>query len=377
MTATTEAEKTAIATIENRAPTGRDLILHTDNLNAIVRVSELMANSKQMVPKHLRGNAGGCMAVTMQAMRWNMDPFALAVKTYTVDADGPVAYEGQAIIAALNNSPLLATRLSFVWEGAWERIVGRFKEVVSQKKDQNGQPILDNKGQPKKYIVPAWDFDKDEEGLKVIVSATLVGEKEPRVLELLMKQARTRNSPLWTEDPKQQLAYLAGRRWGRLHAPDVIMGVYTPDELTEFGGEKFMGMADVVGAPPAPPPAPAEWPADLFNTRLPDWRKAIAERKATVDAIVAKARTKYPLSAEQEKAIRAPITAAPPANVEDAEVKGAVAVTYARVAGELNDAKDIDALGVAADLIRMVVDEGQRKELDAIFTRRSAELTTD
>ena len=29
-----------------------------------------------------------------------------------------------------------------------------------------------------------------------------------------MKQARTRNSPLWTEDPKQQLAYLAGRRWG-------------------------------------------------------------------------------------------------------------------------------------------------------------------
>ena len=95
--------------------------------------------------------------------------------------------------------------------------------------------------------------------------------------------------------------------------------------------------------------------------------------QATVDAIVAKARTKYPLSEEQEKAIRAPITAAPPANVEDATVK----VTYATVASQLNAAQDADALGAAADLIKQVADEGQRKELDAIFTRRSAELTTD
>ena len=365
---TTTAESTALAHLDTRAPTGRDLILQTDNLNAMVRVADLMAGWRQMVPKHLRGNPGGCMAVTMQAMRWNMDPFALAVKTYTVDADGPVAYEGQAIIAALNNSPLLATRLSFTWEGAWERIVGKFKMVESKTKK-------DNDGNPKKFIVPAWDFDKDEEGLKVTVSATLVGETEPRVLELLLKQARTRNSPLWTEDPKQQLAYLAGRRWGRLHAPDVIMGVYTPDELAEVNTEKFMGPADVVGTPPPPPaaPAPTEWPADLFSTRLPEWRKAIADKKATVDAIVAKARTKYPLSEEQEKAIRAPITAAPPANVEDATVK----VTYATVASQLNAAQDADALGAAADLIKQVADEGQRKELDAIFTRRSAELTTD
>lgn len=236
--------------IAERAPTGRDLILHADNLNAMLTVAKVMALSKQAVPKHLRGNEGACLAVTMQAMRWNMDPFALAQKTYTVDPEAPIAYEGQAIIAALNNSPLLATRLAFSWDGQWERIVGRFKEVESRKKDKDGQPLLDAKGQPKKYIVPAWDFERDEEGLKVTVSATLVGETAPRVLELMMKQARTRNSPLWTEDPKQQLAYLAGRRWGRLHAPDVIMGVYTPDELQEFESPKDMGAADVVTVPP-------------------------------------------------------------------------------------------------------------------------------
>jgi hypothetical protein len=40
-----------------------------------------------------------------------------------------------------------------------------------------------------------------------------------------------RNSPLWEQDPRQQLAYLCVKRWARLH-PDVL-GVYTPDELQE------------------------------------------------------------------------------------------------------------------------------------------------
>ncbi len=40
----------------------------------------------------------------------------------------------------------------------------------------------------------------------------------------------TRNSPLWTSNPKQQLAYLALKYWARLYCPDVILGVYTPDD---------------------------------------------------------------------------------------------------------------------------------------------------
>lgn len=373
MTANSQSESTALSVaVHAPAPTGRDLILQTDNLNAIVRVAELMANSKQMVPKHLRGNPGGCMAVTMQAMRWNMDPFALAVKTYTVDAEGPVAYEGQAIIAALNNSPLLATRLSFTWEGQWERIVGRFKEVESKKKDANGNPLLDAKGQPKKYIVPAWDFNTDEEGLKVIVSAYLVGEAEPRVLELMLKQARTRNSPLWTEDPKQQLAYLAGRRWGRLHAPDVIMGVYTPDELAE-GETKFMGPVDEVqtAAPPPAPAAPAAWTdADLAKRE-----SKIAEfygKGKTADEIIAFYSSKAALSEAHQKRIRdlKPAAAAAEQQAQDVTPK----VTYAVVASAIAAAQDHDQLDAAKAQIPGVADEGQRKELTDLAAKRGDEL---
>lgn len=63
--------------------------------------------------------------------------------------------------------------------------------------------------------------------------ATIKGESEPRELTISMAQAGVRNSPLWEHDPRQQLAYLCVKRWARLHAPDVLLGVYTPDELQE------------------------------------------------------------------------------------------------------------------------------------------------
>lgn len=355
-----QSEATALATIDpRRTLNGRDLILQPDNLNAMVRVADLMANSKKMVPAHLRSNPGGCLALTMQAMRWNMDPFALALKTFEVN--DLIGYEAQAIISALNNSPLLTTRIKWRWEGQWEKIVGKFKMVESRtKKDDNGQP--------KKYIVPAWDFDKDEEGLQVTCYATLAGDTEPTELTLMMKQARTRNSPLWTEDPKQQLAYLAAKRWGRLHAPDVIMGVYTPDELEEVE-PKHMGMVDEV----KPPPAPNEWPAELFAERLPEWRKAIAAKRASADSVVAKAKTKYPLSAAQEAEIRKPdatdVTAKP---VDD---DGVVTMTYAQVADKLNGAKTADDLDTAASLITAVSDKGQQGELSAIYETRKTAFT--
>ncbi|VTM11692.1 RecT family [Raoultella terrigena] len=49
----------------------------------------------------------------------------------------------------------------------------------------------------------------------------------------MLSQAQVRNSTLWATDPRQQLAYLAVKRWARLYCPDVILGVYTADEIDE------------------------------------------------------------------------------------------------------------------------------------------------
>ena len=369
MNAPNTSERSALAVAEpQRAIGGRDLILQADNLNAMMRVAELMATSGQAVPRHLRKNPGACFAVTMQAMRWNMDPFALALKTYTTDESAPLAYEGQAVIAALNNSPLLATRLSFDWGGAWEKIIGKFVWRDSTKKTDEG-------GKPKKYLAKAWE-DNEEQGLWCTVTATLAGEREPRTLQLFLMQARVRNSPLWVEDPRQQLAYLAARRWGRLYAPDVIMGVYTPDELEEQP-EKYMGPADVVGAQVGTATAAAGaagaagkplFPVDQFKANLPTYTKTIAGGKKTVDEVIATIQTKWTLSDEQVQELRA-IKLVTEATPKADTAADAPKVTYAVLADRINGCTDQDTALVLLDEARALPAD-QQQELQAIVNRK-------
>ncbi len=124
----------------------------------------------------------------------------------------------QLVNAVVNSMAPTKDRIHFEWFGTWENIVGRFVEKTSTKGN--------------KYIVPGWSL-ADEKGVGVRAYATLKGESEPRELILMLSQAQVRNSTLWASDPRQQLAYLAVKRWARLYCPDVILGVYTPDELEE------------------------------------------------------------------------------------------------------------------------------------------------
>lgn len=181
-------------------------------------LSKVMANSGSFVPEHFRGKPDACMAVAMQAARWGMDPFAVAQKTHIVGNSGVLGYEAQLVNAVVTNMSPTKNRLHYDWFGAWENIVGRFVEKTSSKGN--------------KYIAPGWDL-KDEAGVGIRVWATMKGEDEPRELVLMLSQAQVRNSTLWASDPRQQLAYLAVKRWARLYCPDVILGVYSPDEVQE------------------------------------------------------------------------------------------------------------------------------------------------
>ena len=173
-------------------------IFSPEGMDRLVRFATLMADSKATVPAHLAGKPADCLAVTMQAAQWGMNPVAVAQKTHVVN--GTLGYEAQLVNAVVSSSNLLATRLNYKWDGDWSKVSGKTDKSPS---------------------------------LTVTVWATLKGESEPRTLTISMAQAGVRNSPLWEQDPRQQLAYLCVKRWARLHAPDVLLGVYTPDELQE------------------------------------------------------------------------------------------------------------------------------------------------
>lgn len=141
----------------------------------------------------------------------------------------------------------MATRLNYKWDGDWSKVNGK--------------------------------NDKSAD-LTVTVWATLRGETEPRYLTISMKDAGVRNSPLWEHDPKQQLAYLCTKRWSRLHAPDVLLGVYTPDELEET---KPRVERDVT-----PPATSAAGVNSLINGKKPEKEiKAVNQDERSPDDLLA------------------------------------------------------------------------------------------
>lgn len=175
-------------------------IFSPSGLQKLQAFAEVMAQGKATVPAHLSGKPADCLAIALQAAQWGMNPYAVAQKTHLVN--GTLGYEAQLVNAVITSSTAVQGRFKYEYGGDWEK----FK--------------------------PGAVNASNERGLNVRVGAVLKGETEITWGEpLYMEYVTTRNSPLWKTAPKQQLAYLAVKYWARLYCPDVILGVYTPDEF--------------------------------------------------------------------------------------------------------------------------------------------------
>lgn len=338
------------ATAPNTASAGA-LLMDMAAMDRLERIADLMASGKTTVPQHLRGSKGDCFAISLQSMQWGMNPFAVAQKTHLVN--GTLGYEAQLVAAVINSSGLVTGRFQFDWYGPWDKVIGKF----TVKRGDKGE-----------YRVPGWTM-ADEDGCGVRIWATLKGESAPRTLELLLSQARTRNSTLWADDPKQQLAYLAQKRWARLFAPDVILGVYSADELQE---PQMVHMGDAVVVEPEQT-ALAEWPADKWAARLPQILDGIAKGKTVEDAL-AWLGSKGKVTAEQEKELREKAAQLQqPANAP-AATPGGPEVHPDKLAADMQACTDLDKLYELGGLIEAITDEAQRLRITEIFDARVAEL---
>lgn len=151
--------------------------------------AKLMSVSEQAVPAHCRNRPGVCLALTIQAIEWRMSPFAVANKSYVVN--DRVAYESQLIHAVIEQRAPITCRLRHTFSGTGD-------------------------------------------SRRCKVWATAKGEEEPLVYESPeFKQIQPKNSPLWKTKPDLQLYYNASRDWARMYFPDVIMGVYSDDEMMD------------------------------------------------------------------------------------------------------------------------------------------------
>lgn len=189
-------------------------ILDTRRFEHMQRIASAMAQSS-LIPETLRGIRKGqnfepfetqvvvanVFRVVNQAVGWSMDPFSVLDHVSVVH--GRLMYEGKLIHAVIEAR--LGIRLNY-----------RF----GQMKDGVFVPGEEGKG----------------ENLAVQVFGTFEDETEERTVEGWVSDWKTtgNNSP-WgkASNFKRQLRYRGAREWARAHAPGVILGVITDDEIDQ------------------------------------------------------------------------------------------------------------------------------------------------
>ena len=213
------------------------VMLNPTSMNALVAFADMMSKSAITVPQHLQGKPADCLAIAMQAAQWGMNPFAGAQQTHVVS--GRLGYEAQLVNAVITSS---------------RAIEGTFR----------------------------YEFRGTGQDLECRVGATPRGEAGIVWGEWLrIGDVKTRNSPLWQVNPKQQLGYLQVKNWARLYCPGAILGVYTDDELApsdpsaEHAAPRGPKRRSAAASESAPPPMVDEVPLSERSMSAPTQAPAV------------------------------------------------------------------------------------------------------
>lgn len=172
------------------------------------QVSDMLAKAS-LTPKSLKGETeaatqANCLLVVEQSSRWGISPFA-AMQCASV-IHGKLMWEGKLVHGVL--AATLGTRLKYDYEG-------------------------------------------EGENMSVIVSGKFPDEDEPRTIKGTVKDWKTSQ---WVKSGyEQRLAYRGAREWARRHAPEVMLGVITDDEILPSEPEPKSAVRDQVIDPFAKP----------------------------------------------------------------------------------------------------------------------------
>lgn len=158
---------------------GRDLL---DKANA-------MAEAGPMVKDIFRKNPGACAGLILLCAPYRINPLQASWKCYQTKPDAPLAFEAQLITAMINTAAPISGRLKYSFTGE-----GPTRQVCVSAVDRDSGEVLD-------YLSP------------------------------MKKDIGVQNSPLWKNDPDQQLCYFGARAFARRHYPEILLGVYDREEI--------------------------------------------------------------------------------------------------------------------------------------------------
>ena len=309
-----------------------------------------------------------CMIALDMAQRMNANPLMIMQNLHIIE--GRPSWSSQFIIAAINNcgkfSPL---RFDLQWLDEIDAIYSTFEWEDRKKVEKKHKVRIKN------ARCVAWAIEKTT-GERL--------ESAPVTMEMSVNEGwYGKNGSKWRSMPDLMMRYRSAAFFGRIYAPELLMGLPTAEEVHDVftvepdGTVTEGGKQSVPRATGSIDPGTGEvhmvnlpmLPEDEFADQLPKWRKAIAAGKTTADSVIAKASTKNALTADQMDAIRAPIDQ-PVTDVQPKGEASPAAPTAQELEQRLRAASDLDALYTVADLIGEVPDSEQRAALTAVFEER-------
>lgn len=156
------------------------------------RMAKALATST-LVPKEYQGNISNCMIAIDTAQRLRISPFATMQNLYIVN--GRPSWSSQFIISAINKCDRFSEPLKFSISGEGDTL-----QCYAHTKDLSGNEL-----------------------------------RGPLITMKMAKEEGWigKNGSKWKTMPQVMIQYRAASFFGRLHCPDILMGVYTDDENIE------------------------------------------------------------------------------------------------------------------------------------------------
>ena len=297
----------------------------------VVEFSQYMAKGGIAIPKHLRNEPGACMSVIQRSMAWEMNPWAVATKTYSVN--DVLAYEAQLIAAVVKKCAPVREK---VWNPVYSGEGPTRQCTITVHHAETGEKIT--------YISP------------VIGKTFSAGTKEPAPD---YEGIWPKNSPLWRFEPDQQLFYYSIRAMARRFFPDILLGVYDREEA--------YAMRDVT---PANENGPVNFLNDDAHDSAPSKPVVTIGKDNTVvamDLSAGAAETAYedgampPVTMDNVplKKEGVPITAG--------DLKTGESYTFDPETGEIDDtpAEPVDPAIIKANLLRQIASEDDKIKLES------------
>lgn len=260
-----------------------------------------------------------CVVALDMAQRMNANPLMIMQNLHIIE--GRPSWSSQFIIAAINGcgkfSPL---RFDVEWLGEMDATYSTFEWIDRKKVEQKHTIRIQN------ARCVAWVLEKAT-GERL--------ESAPVTMEMAVAEGwYGKNGSKWRSMPDLMLRYRSAAFFGRIYAPELLMGLPAAEELHDVidvrQGPDGSYAADLGGETPAQPVAkpatPARptldaYPADRFTQKLPEWKAIIESGKKTPEAMIAMLSTKATLNDEQRAAL---IALGKPAEMPQADLEKSI-----------------------------------------------------